>query len=148
MTEDILVSVKGLHTLHDAGEDEIEVFSPGKYYFRGGKHYILYDELVEETGETIRNRITLKNDCVEVKKKGPVTTTMIFERGKKNTSLYNTPMGNMYAGLDVKDMKVTEREELLDILVDYGLELNYEHVADCRIRIKVMAKDSGLFHLR
>lgn len=147
MTEDILVSVRGLHTLQDAGEDEIEVFSPGKYYFRGGKHYILYDELVEETGETIKNRITLKDGCIEVKKKGPVNTTMTFERGRKNTSWYSTPMGNMYAGLDVRDMQVTEQEDLLDIQVEYGLELNYEHVADCRIRIRVMAKDSGLFSL-
>lgn len=148
MTEDILISVKGLHTLEDAGEDEIEIFSPGKYYFRGGKHYILYDELVEETGETIKNRITVKDGCVEVNKKGPVNTLMSFEQGKKSMSWYSTPMGNMYAGLDVRDMQVVQQEDLLEILVDYGLELNYEHVADCRIRIRVMAKDSGLFCLR
>ncbi len=148
MTEDVLVSVRGLHTMTGSGEDEIEVFSPGKYYFRGGRHYIFYDEMLDEAGGTVKNRITLRNGCVEVKKKGPVTTTMTFERGKKKTSLYSTPMGNLYAGLDVKDMQITEQEDLLDIRVDYGLELNYEHVGDCSIRIRAMSKESGLFHLR
>ena len=44
MKEDILISVKGLHTLDKDGEqEEIEVISPGKYYFKNWKHYI-FDE--------------------------------------------------------------------------------------------------------
>ena len=56
MTEDILISVKGLHALNDAEdeqEQEIEVFSAGKYYFKNGKHYILYEEQSEEDGSII-----------------------------------------------------------------------------------------------
>lgn len=147
MTEDILVSVKGLHTMGGADEEEIEVFSAGKYFFRNGRHYILYDVLIEETGDTIKNRITLRDGLLEVQKKGPFSTTMTFERDRKNTSWYNTPMGNMLAGITVKDMYVSEQENLLEIKVSYALELNYEHVADCRIRIRAMAKDSGLFRL-
>ena len=45
MTEDVLVSVKGLHALDTADEEEVEVFSAGKYYFKNGKHYVLFDEL-------------------------------------------------------------------------------------------------------
>lgn len=148
MTEDILVSVKGLHTLESAEEEEIEVFSAGKYYFRNGKHYILYDELVEDTKEVVKNRITLKDGLMEVQKKGPVNAKMIFERERKNTSWYDTPFGNLLAGTTVTAMQVTEQEDLLEISVDYQLEVNYERIADCRIRIRVMAKDSGLFHLR
>jgi uncharacterized beta-barrel protein YwiB (DUF1934 family) len=139
MTEDILVSVKGLHTLAGADEDEIEVFAAGKYYYRNGKHYILYDEMAEDSGETIKNRI--------IQKKGAVNTTMTFERGQKSTTWYNTPMGGMYAGIQVNEMKVLEQENLLEIGIEYELELNYEHVADCSIQIRVMEKDSGLFKL-
>ena len=81
MTEDILISVKGLHALNDAEdeqEQEIEVFSAGKYYFKNGKHYILYEEQSEEDGSIIKNRITLKNDCLEVQKKGLIDSKMIF----------------------------------------------------------------------
>ena len=150
MTEDILISVKGLHALNDAEdeqEQEIEVFSAGKYYFKNGKHYILYEEQSEEDGSIIKNRITLKNDCLEVQKKGLIDSKMIFEQDKKNTSWYNTPFGNLLAGMTVTDMSVKEADDLIDIHVKYELEVNYERVADCCIQIKVMAKDSGLFHI-
>ena len=148
MTEDIIVSVKGLHTMENVDEEEIEVISAGKYYFRNGKHYILYEEMTEGSNEAIRNRITLKDGILEVQKKGPVSSKMVFERGKKNMSWYNTPFGNLLAGVDVVSMEVTEEENLLEAVVQYELEVNYERVADCRIQIRVMAKDSGLFHLQ
>lgn len=148
MTEDILVSVKGLHTLESEGEDEIEVFSAGKYYIKNGKHYILYEELVEETGDVVKNRITLKDGHMEVQKNGPMSAKMVFEKEHKNMSWYNTPFGNLLAGIEVKEMQVKEEEDLLEIKVDYELEINYERIADCRIQIRVMSKESGHFSLR
>ena len=148
MTEDIIVSVKGLHTMDNVDEEEIEVISAGKYYFNNGKHYILYEEMAEGSNEAIQNRITLRAGILEVRKKGPVSANMVFERGRKNMSWYNTPFGNLLAGVDVVSMEVTEEENLREAVVQYELEVNYERVADCRIQIRVMAKDSGLFHLQ
>lgn len=148
MTEDILISVKGLHALEEADEEEVEVFSAGKYYFKNGKHYVLYDEMVEDTKTMVKNRITLKDGRLEVKKSGPVNALLIFEEEKKNNSWYNTPFGQLLAGVDVQSMRVKEQEDLIEIQVDYELEINYERVADCRIQIRIMAKDSGLFRLR
>lgn len=148
MTEDVLVSVKGLHVLGNEQEDEIEVFSAGKYYFKNGKHYILYDETIEDGGETIKNRITLRGSRMEVQRSGMASTKMIFEDQCKNTSWYNTAFGNMLAGIDVRKMQVTQQEDLLEVCVDYRLELNYEQVADSSIRIRAVSKESGLFCLR
>lgn len=148
MTEDVLVSVKGLHTLNTAQDEEIEIFSAGKYYFRNGKHYLLYDEQVEETGGVVSNRVVCRDGSVELTKKGSVNAKMSFLRGEKTECWYETPFGEILVGLEVTDMQIEEQEELLDIHVAYSLELNYEHVADCRIRIRVIAKGSPLFHLR
>ena len=53
MTEDILISVRGLHTLDIEQEeeetDELEMTMSGKYYFRNGKHYVLFEETDEES---------------------------------------------------------------------------------------------------
>ena len=148
MTEDILISVKGFHTLENTEDDqEIEVFSAGKYYFKNGKHYILYEEQAEDSAEIIKSRITLKDGCLEVRKTGPVHSQMTFEQDRKNMSWYNTPFGDLMAGILVTDMHVTEDENLLAIQVKYQLEVNYEHIADSKIEIRVMAKDSGLFRL-
>lgn len=148
MKEDILISVKGLHTLDKDGEqEEIEVISPGKYYFKNGKHYIFYEEQPQDGTECIRNRISLCDGLLELQKKGVMSTKMVFERDKKSESWYNTPFGNLLAGITVTDMQVKEEEQQIDISIEYDLEVNYERLADCRIEIKVMEKDSGLFHL-
>ena len=149
MTEDILVSVKGIHALDPSEkDDEVEIFSAGKYYFKNGKHYILYEEMAEDGSGVVKSRITLRDGCMEVQKKGIFSTKMVFEKDRKNTSWYSTPFGNLMTGVEVTNMNVTEQEELIEIKVDYILEVNYERVADSRICIRVMAKDSGLFHLK
>lgn len=147
MTKDVLVSVRGLHTMEGATENEIEVISAGKYYNRNGKHYVIYEEAVEGTHEVVENCIKLQKGRLEVKKKGPMQTQLVFEKDKKNMSWYFTPYGNMMAGIEVTEMQVSESSDLLEVNVDYSLEMNYEHMADCSINIRVMAKDSGLFHL-
>ena len=87
MKEDILISVKGLHTLDKDGEqEEIEVISPGKYYFKNGKHYIFYEEQPQDGTECIRNRISLCDGLLELQKKGAMSTKMVFERDKRSES--------------------------------------------------------------
>jgi uncharacterized beta-barrel protein YwiB (DUF1934 family) len=147
MTEEVLISVKGLHTMEETGDDNIEMISPGKYYNRNGKHYIIYEELLEGTNETVQNCIKLQKGRMEVKKKGVIQAEMIFEQNRKNTSWYGTPYGNMMAGIEVNSMQMAETEEMIQVDVDYSLELNYEHLADCNITVKVMAKDRGLLRL-
>lgn len=147
MTEDILISVKGLHTAETASEEEVEVFSAGKYYFKNGRHYILYEEMEEDTKSVIKNRITIKDGCLEVKKTGVLGARLVFEEEKKNVSWYNTPFGQLLLGIEVHSMRVKETEELIEIGVAYELEANYEKVASCELQIRVMAKDSGMFKL-
>ncbi len=147
MTEDILISVKGLHTLNSEQQEEIEVTSPGKYYFRNGKHFVLYDELQEDSKEVIKNRIKLADGFLEIQKKGPLNTCMTFLRGEKSTSWYGTPFGEMQLGIEVTSMQIDEQDNQIDVDVDYALEMNYEHVSDASIHLRIMEQDRGLFRI-
>ena len=66
MTKDVLVSISGLHTdvMQEAEEENeaIEVVNPANYYFRNGKHYIVYDEPVEGVSGTIKNKLKITED--------------------------------------------------------------------------------------
>ena len=63
MTKDVLVSISGLHTdvMQETEEENeaIEVVNPANYYFRNGKHYIVYDEPVEGVSGTIKNKLKI-----------------------------------------------------------------------------------------
>ena len=61
MTNKVILSIKGVQ--HEFGEDGVtEVITTGNYYLKNGKHYILYDEVIPETGEQISNTLKM-TDC-------------------------------------------------------------------------------------
>ena len=78
MTKDVFVSISGMHeeiaetpAVERDEAEAIEVVTPGSYYFRNEKHYIVYDEAVEGSSEMIRNRIKITGTgCVEIVKSG------------------------------------------------------------------------------
>ena len=84
MTKDVLLSIKGLQIGENEQNDTIEVISPGDYYFRNGKHFFMYEEVMEGQKESTRNMIKVRDNYMELTKKGAVNVHMIFEKnGKK-----------------------------------------------------------------
>ena len=148
MTKDVLVSISGLHTdvMQEAEEENeaIEVVNPANYYFRNGKHYIVYDEPVEGVSGTIKNKLKITEDnVVEIMKSGISNAHMIFE---KNT-YYSTPYGQMLIGVNTKDMKVDVKENRIDIQIDYELHVNHEAVADSTIKMNIVSKEDYLLSI-
>lgn len=151
MTKDVLVSISGLHmdATADLPEEEseaIEVVSPANYFCRNGKHYVVYDEVTEGSSDVTKNRIKITgNDSLEIIKTGVTNTHMVFERNKTNLTYYQTPYGQMLVGINTKNMEITVTEQNIDVLVDYELDVNYEPLADCKIKINILSKGSGDF---
>ena len=89
MTKDVLVSISGLHqdAMSDLTEENepIEVVTPASYYCRNGKHYVIYDELMEGTPGVTKNQIKISgDDSLEIIKRGLSNSHMVFEKNKKN----------------------------------------------------------------
>lgn len=139
MTKDILVSIKGLQFLEDSGEEEIEVITAGTYFQKDGRHYIKYDEVMEGCDGKIQNLIKIKEKSMEVTKRGLSNVHMVFEENKKNVTYYDTPFGNLLVGIAATGIHVNETQDKIDVKVDYALEVNYEHLADCTISMNIQA---------
>ena len=154
MTKDVLVSISGKHIDimndplegYETGDDAIEVVSPADYYCRNGKHYIIYDEVFEGTAGTVKNKIKITGtDAVEIMKSGLTTSHMIFEKNKKNLTYYKTPYGQMLIGVNTKNMEISVEDDKIGVLVDYELDVNHEPLADCKIKLDIVSKNSGEF---
>lgn len=107
MTKDVLLSISGLHQDvtgieaqgDEPGNEPIEVIAPANYYEKNGKHYVIYDELVEGIPGTIKNKVRIMDDRkVEIIKSGITNTHMVFEKDKINMTQYETPYGEMMIG--------------------------------------------------
>ena len=140
MTKEVLVRIKGLQLINEGEEEPIEVIAPGTYFEKNGKHYIKYDEVLEGFDGTVQNLIKVDKSCMEVTKRGVANVHMIFEENKKNLTYYSTPFGNLRIGISARDISLSAGKDSLDVSVDYALEVNYEHLADCNIRMNVQAK--------
>ena len=148
MTKDILVSIRGLQISSGQEENEpVEVITAGDYYKKNNKHYVIYDELVEGFEGVTKNVIKVHEDCVDNTKKGIMNVHMVFEKNKKNITCYETPFGNMMLGINASDIQITEEEDAISVDVKYALELNYEHLADCSIRMAIQSREGGKFHI-
>jgi len=147
MTKDVLVKISGLQFAGEEDSDSIEVITSGTYYKKNDKHYVLYEEVMEGTTDVTKNVIKIGEDSMEVTRKGPANVHMVFEKDKKNVSYYYTPFGNLLIGIDAKSIQVEESEMDINVKVNYGLEINYEHVADCHITVDVKSKEARDFKL-
>ena len=149
MDKNVLIHIKGLQMMDPADEQEpIELVVPGQYYFKNGSHYLRYEELMDETStEPTVNYIKISSKAVEVRKKWLVNVHMVFERGKKNMTYYSTPYGTVEMGIAATGVMIEESENGIDMKVDYALDMNEEHVADCYLTVSAQSKASGEFRI-
>ncbi|MCD8077170.1 MAG: DUF1934 domain-containing protein [Lachnospiraceae bacterium] len=151
MDREVLITVSGvLFTGEDAKEkDNVDIISPGQYYLRNGKHYLLYEEMMEEYPEPVKNIIKISPDHVSLRKNGIISTEMRFEEGKHTQSHYSTPFGVLALGIHTNRIQMEESGGEVNLDIEYGLEINYEHASENRLHVRVQPKCAdGSFSLR
>ena len=147
MTKEVLVSISGLQFAEEMNQEPIEVITSADYYNKNGKHYIIYDEVMEGFTETTKNVVKIGDGFMDITKRGVSNVHMMFEKDKKNITYYYTPYGSLLIGITASRVDVEETEQDIRVLVDYELEVNYEHVADCKITMNVKSKKAGDFKI-
>ena len=101
MTRDVLVSITGARfSEHD--KEDVEMIIGGDYFWKNGKHYVLYEEVMEESGEVVKNTVKITPDSMDILKKGSINTHMVFQKGQKNVSCYLTPVGELTVGIETR----------------------------------------------
>ena len=148
MNKDVLIHVRGRQLMETDDEQEpIEIVVPGQYYFRNGSHYLRYEEMLDDSAQTTVNYIKMSSEGVEIRKQGQVNVHMVFEQGKKNKTFYNTPYGTLQMGIAATGLELKESEDDIQMKVDYALDMNEEHVADCYLTVQAQSKNSDEFVL-
>lgn len=146
MTKDVLLSISG--TQYDVdGDGPVEIITGAEYYLKNGNHFITYDEVVSDTGDTVKNVIKIGKDKVDVIKRGPMGVHMIFEKDKKNLAFYNTMFGDLLIGIETTAISHTEDDMNITTEIDYALDINENHISDCHIHLSVKSKEDKFFSL-
>lgn len=142
MTKEVLLALKGLQFDGNSQEDYTTII-PAEYYLRNGKHYVVYDEVMEGFSGSTKNIIKFTDSEMDVSKKGVVNVHLFFEENRKNLASYGTPFGEIMVGINATKIELNESEDLIKVNVDYDLELNYQHLADCKITLDIRPLDKS-----
>ena len=68
MTKDVLITIRGVHTV-DEEDNDVEMIVRGDYYQKNGKHYVLYEELIEGFKEPVKNIIKITPTSMDITEK-------------------------------------------------------------------------------
>ena len=145
-TEQVTVRVTGNQFYFhytDTNEEPVEVISAGTMRREEDACVIGYEEAYDGFQEKTQNMVTIGKDRVQIDKKGVVTSSLVFERGKKSASYYTTPFGMMEMGVTTTTLKSDVREDGADIFIAYALIMNGSYVADCTVDIEVRKTEPG-----
>ena len=141
MTKDVLISISGIHMVEgdESGED-VELITTGTYYVKNGTRYLLYDEVMEGLDQPVKNVVKIREDSLEIIKRGGVNVHMTFRRGMTVMSSYVTPFGELMVGITTEKLRKEETEDRLNLRVDYLLDLNGQQVSRCHIVLGVSSR--------
>ncbi len=136
MMKDVVISIR---SRNQAGEDEdtLDFVTDGLYSFDGEIACLTYLES-EVTGlEGTRTSVMVMSDRVVVDRDGTVTSRMVFQEGKKNAFLYDTPVGSATMHMDTRRILFRFNESGGELEIDYVLDLEHTFVTRNLFQIEV-----------
>ncbi len=141
MNDHYLISVVGTQTI-DGESDSIEVITNGAYSrAENGDITVTYPEFSEENPTTRTDTtVTLRGKTLTIERRGPMSSRLILEKGKRHQCLYETPMGQMFIGIFTDSIKVVSSESGCDIRASYQLDFNQHVVSNNEFHINIKSK--------
>lgn len=140
MKQEVKVTISGTQG-QSSQEEKVEVVSVGQMYEEDGFTCITYDEVVseEENGlvQVVKNLLKINEDQVEVIKKGPAESHMVFVPDQTTYTYYSTPVGELEVSIHTQCIEKNPRKKGFELKLRYGLEMNQTFISSCSVDIKV-----------
>lgn len=130
MEKQMKITVDSVQT-DDMGEkNEIRTVAEGKYILRESGIYLLYEECHEGFPGSTKTMLHLRENSLELTRKGSVNTRMLFRAGKSCRTEYRTSVGMLQAEIDTSLLRWRKGETELTIEVRYVLKMNGQHISE------------------
>lgn len=145
MTKDIILTISGLHETDGEKDDPVEIMTPGQYFLKNGKHYVVYDEVMEGIDGTVKSTIKFTEDKVELIRTGMASTRMTFQEDQENMVIYQTPMGPLSISLYTEKINASLLEEQMNLEIHYSLKTEGIVLTESTVHINVCPKELKRF---
>jgi uncharacterized beta-barrel protein YwiB (DUF1934 family) len=141
MTKEITVIIEGLQLGEEA--EAIKTTASGVYQYRNGKHFIHYDEKIENGKEITKNTIKISQSQIDIMKRGSSNSHMVFNLGEPTRSVYETPYGSLVFIIHTTIINVEEYPNEIRVKLQYTLSSENSHLSDNHITIKIRPSENN-----
>ena len=141
MTKDVILTISGLHDTDGEADAPIETMTPAQYYMKNGKHYIVYDEILDGLEGSLKSTIKFTEKQVELIRNGAASARMLFQPGQEHMVIYQTPMGPISISVYTEDMAVSVAEEQISLKIDYSIKTEDIVVSESTVNIGICPKE-------
>lgn len=142
MEKQVVIFVRGEQFYDDMEPDTTELMTEGVMTIADDGAISLTYEETELTGmEGTTTRFLIRDDTVELTRTGGVNSQIVFQRGKRHSSLYETPWGTMLVDVATTAMacRLGDRGGILEIRYTIAVD----HQVTGRNRFKIRVKEAG-----
>jgi len=120
----ILVRGKQGSGLESDASDVMELVTEGKYYKKDNIYYITYNES-EVTGmKGTTTTVKVSDGVVTLMREGTVNSQLVFQKGRKHVSYYDTIYGAFTIGVYANDVNVNMNDNGGEISIGYHIEID------------------------
>lgn len=145
MTKDIILTIRGLHQTDEEAADPIEITLPGQYFLKNGKHYVVYEELMEGLDGALKSTLKFTGDQVELLRSGKASTRMTFQEDTEHQAVYQTPMGAMPLSIYTQKLQAELLEDQMELAISYSLKSQGIVVSESTLQISVCSRELKTF---
>lgn len=139
----VIIFVRGEQYYDDVDPDETELMTEGAMTIDEAGSIVLEYQETELTGmEGTTTRFTIRDDTVALTRTGGVNSQMIFQRGKRHSSLYETPWGTMTVDIATTSLayRLNDRGGILEIRYTIAVDHQVTGRNQFKIRVKEVTR--------
>lgn len=137
MEKDVIISISGVQALVDAERENVELLTAGKLSrFKDG-YALSYMESALIGLEGTCTTFQVEKDRITLVRAGSVNSQMVFEKGRKHFSLYETDFGSMTVGVSAKRVDASLDDNGGEININYSIEIDHELAGENTFHIQV-----------
>ncbi|MGM9615244.1 MAG: DUF1934 domain-containing protein [Oscillospiraceae bacterium] len=140
---DVIISITGVQNDPNGDKDSVELVTTGKYGMENDEIRFTYEES-ELTGlDGTRTTFTISPMGVVLRREGSLNSEMVFQQGRKNFFLYETPYGSATMGVDTRRIDTQLDEHGGNLELDYDIDFNHTLMGRNKFKINVRENEHG-----
>ncbi|NLY18355.1 MAG: DUF1934 domain-containing protein [Clostridiaceae bacterium] len=137
MEKTVMIIVDSKQEHPNQKPEVISFVTEGTYSKKDGRFCITYAESPVTGLDGTTTTLEVASDSVTLIRFGNVSSLMVFEKGRKHTSEYNTEYGVIEVGVTARKLNVNMDEHGGHFDIEYVLEVNNQVTSFTTLNVKV-----------